>query len=211
MSDKDKKPKQEKKQQVRQDMADQAAFVDRTIKEASLLEEPTFGISKREPELGLGERLQTARESKRLTQGELAELTKLADPEETGISRAVISMYEVGKNRPSPRELRILCEVLHISPNLLIYGEEDPFNDWDERHRWGGFASTDSEFNALLAYSFHELHHHHKLAILQLINGLLWSGGKGGVSAQPDKANDYFLKMAEELKGLLEEKKSIKE
>lgn len=69
-----------------------------------------IGISDREPELELGRRLQEAREVAKLTQDELSERTKLADSEGKGISRAVLSLYEVGKNRPSPRELRMLCE-----------------------------------------------------------------------------------------------------
>lgn len=183
----------------------EAEFVDRETAEAIIHVTPDGpGISKEEPELELGRRLQEAREAARLTQGELAERTKQADSEGKGISRAVLSLYEIGKNRPSPRELRMLCEVLRISPNRLIYGLEDPFDDLLEQARWGGFATTTPEYYAMAMYAFSRLHHHNQQDIMRLMNSLLlgwdeeWKAGK-----QYDKASKWFLEMADDLRDLL--------
>lgn len=45
----------------------------------------------------------------------------------TGISREAIKGYESGRNKPGSRELRLLCEALHVSPNMLLFGTETPF------------------------------------------------------------------------------------
>lgn len=170
------------------------------------------GISKEEPEQELGRRLQEAREAARLTQGELAERTQQTDSEGKGISRAVLSFYETGKSRPSPRELRMLCEALRVSPNLLIYGIEDPFNDLLEQARWGGFASTTPEYYAMVTYAFSRLHHHNQQDIMRLMNSLLlgwddeWKAGE-----QYEKANKLFLDMADELRNLTAKRQSKKQ
>jgi transcriptional regulator with XRE-family HTH domain len=196
-----------KKNKALDELAKEAEFLDRVTEEDSINGKPKFGISNAQPELEIGRRLQEKREAQKITQGELAELSKHADPEGIGISRAVISMYEVGKNRPSPRELRILCEVLRISPNYLIYGDEDPFDELGDEHRWGYFSTSDPEFNALLLYVFQSLHKHHKLAIMQIINGLLLGWGKGAVESHQDEANIYLINQAEELRLLLNKRK----
>jgi transcriptional regulator with XRE-family HTH domain len=211
MTDKDKKPKSKK--QLKTELAideilKDSEFSSRESAESRLYEKRRLGISSEETELDLGKRLQDRRESLKLTQGELAELTKSADPQDIGISRAVISMYEVGKNRPSPRELRILCEVLKISPNLLIYGEEDPFDEQMEAHRWGA-SPSDAEFQSLLLYTFSELHKHHKLAILQLINGLLLGWGKGTVESHQAEANKHLIKTSKQLEELMKKRGDI--
>ena len=41
-----------------------------------------------------------------------------------GISRTAIIGYEQGTTKPGLREIKLLCEVLLISPNWLIYGTE---------------------------------------------------------------------------------------
>ncbi len=190
----------------------EAEFVDREADETAIHTPPRdAGISNEEPELELGRRLQEAREAARLTQGELAERTKQADSEGKGISRAVLSLYEIGKNRPSPRELRMLCEVLRVSPNRLIYGIEDPFDDLLEQARWGGFASTTPEYYAMVVYAFSRLHHHNQQDIMRLMNSLLlgwdeeWKSGK-----QYDKANDRMIELADDLKDLLSKRERVK-
>lgn len=63
-----------------------------------------------EPELEFGRRLAKLRESANLSQEQPSTMTQAHDSSGDGLSRAVISMYERGKNRPSTRELRILCD-----------------------------------------------------------------------------------------------------
>lgn len=184
-------------------LAEQAEFLDRQAAEDAIHRKPPMiGISDLEPELELGRRIQEAREGVKLTQGELAELTKLADSESKGISRAVLSFYETGKSRPSPRELRILCEALRVSPNQLIYGTEDPFENFFERYRFGGFATTDPEFYALLTYAFSKQHPHNRIAVMQLMNSLL-QGWEKTWTLNTNEANNEFLRMADKLRALL--------
>lgn len=45
----------------------------------------------------------------------------------TGISREAIKGYESGRNKPGARELKLLCEALQVSPNVLLFGTESPF------------------------------------------------------------------------------------
>jgi transcriptional regulator with XRE-family HTH domain len=67
-------------------------------------------------------RLKAAREERAFTQGAVANRTKMIDAEGRGVSRTAIIGYEQGTTKPGIRELRLLCEVLHVTPNWLIYG-----------------------------------------------------------------------------------------
>ncbi|WP_374675572.1 helix-turn-helix domain-containing protein [Ideonella sp.] len=75
----------------------------------------------------IGRRLREARDSRGFTQQQVSARSKLIDPEEKGVSRTALIGYEAGTSRPGTRELRILCETLHVTPNVLIYGSEQPF------------------------------------------------------------------------------------
>ena len=48
----------------------------------------------------------------------------MIDQEKRGISRTAIIGYEQGTSRPGLREIKLLCDVLRISPNWLIYGTD---------------------------------------------------------------------------------------
>lgn len=101
------------------------------------------------PEDELGERVRYCRMSKGLTQTQLSELTKSLDAGEKGISRAVLSLYEAGTNRPSPKEIRLLCEALNTTPNFLIYGDTAPFHESNDAPRYGltwGMKPSDIAF-----------------------------------------------------------------
>lgn len=63
--------------------------------------------------------LKRARDAKGLSHSELNRLT--------GISRAVLYGYEVGRTKPGAREIKLLCEALEITPNRLIFGADEPF------------------------------------------------------------------------------------
>lgn len=62
--------------------------------------------------LTFGERLKTARQSKKMTQKELA--LKI------GAKHNSISDWENNKNKPDPDTIELLCGILEISPNYLI-------------------------------------------------------------------------------------------
>lgn len=184
-------------------LKDQSKYLDRQAAEDIIhRKHPTIGISDQEPELELGQRLQEAREAAKLTQGELAELTKQADSEGKGISRAVLSFYETGKSRPSPRELRMLCESLRVSPSHLIYGTDDPFENLLDHQRYSGYATSDPEFFAMLTCAFSKQHHHNRMAIMQLMNSILLGHDKTW-AANAEEANRQFLGMADALRGIL--------
>lgn len=74
----------------------------------------------------IGRRIIQARNGLGLTQLAVQSRSKMLDPEGVGISRAALSLYETGTNRPGAREILLICEVLSISPNWLLFGSESP-------------------------------------------------------------------------------------
>jgi transcriptional regulator with XRE-family HTH domain len=76
-------------------------------------------------ELGIGARLKRAREDRDFTQLAVATRTKMADPDAKGISRTSLIGYEQGTSSPGLREIKLLCEVLRITPNWLVYGTDE--------------------------------------------------------------------------------------
>jgi transcriptional regulator with XRE-family HTH domain len=76
------------------------------------------------PEDEIGSRIREARESRGLSQTAVATRTKMNDPKGQGISRTVLVGYEAGQTKPGAREIRLLCETLGVTPNVLIYGSE---------------------------------------------------------------------------------------
>jgi len=156
------------------------------------------------PEDELGTRLKEAREAQHLTQGELATLTVGLDAEERGVSRAVISLYEKGTNRPSPREVRLLCEALRITPNFLIYGRETPFDPVADYHRLGTIDRRgDPEGYAWVAYVMSIIHHNHYDAVMKLILDLARGWDKDFDVGLQEKANEAFLHQADALRDRL--------
>lgn len=78
------------------------------------------------PDQEVGVRIRQAREEMQLTQAHVATRSRMADPEDKGISRTALIGYEAGSSRPGLREIRLLCEVLKVTPNWLIFGTESP-------------------------------------------------------------------------------------
>ena len=74
---------------------------------------------------GIGSRIRASREARGYTQAHLAEQTKTIDPNGQGVSRTVIVGYEAEHSKPGAREIKLLCKALFITPNWLLYGEED--------------------------------------------------------------------------------------
>lgn len=74
----------------------------------------------------IGKRIIRARRGLGWSQHNLHARTKMADPAGVGVSRSVISLYELGENRPGAREIVLLCQALKVSPNWLLYGSESP-------------------------------------------------------------------------------------
>jgi transcriptional regulator with XRE-family HTH domain len=74
----------------------------------------------------IGQRILEARTGLGWSQQALHTRSKWHDPEGVGISRAVLSLYETGVNKPGAREICILCETLKITPNWLLFGSDSP-------------------------------------------------------------------------------------
>lgn len=72
----------------------------------------------------VAERLRVAREQRGLTQAAVAGRSKALDPAGKGISRTAIVAYEQGTTSPGLREMRLLCDVLRVTPNWLVYGSD---------------------------------------------------------------------------------------
>lgn len=72
-------------------------------------------------------RIRTAREAIHLTQNAVSSRSRLEDPDGKGLSRTALIGYENGTSRPGLREIRLLCSVLKVSPNWLIFGTEEAY------------------------------------------------------------------------------------
>lgn len=170
----------------------------------------TFGLNTLEPEASLGSRLQMLREGKGLTQAKVAELTKRADRDRKGLSRAVISFYEAGTTRPGPKEIRLLCEALQVSPSYLIYGSDDPFNEATNYQRYMNMGRSDAEHAAYVHYLFSRLESPHRLAVLRLLRDLLQLSEKGFDKRMKVEAFPRFIAMAKELEEELQARGELK-
>lgn len=158
-----------------------------------------------EPENELGKRLEFQRRAKGLTQGQLADLTKQADETGKGLSRGVISLYELGINRPGVKEIRLLCEILRISPSYLIYGDEHPFQQTANFTHFDGIADTESEFFSRMLYCFWRLDPFYTIPIMQMVMRTLGDNIEGLMESHADRV---FLDMADDLRKIQEEKKN---
>jgi transcriptional regulator with XRE-family HTH domain len=187
----------------------EAEFIDRKVREGLAANKLQPGRLPTKPEDQLGARLQAAREDTRLTQGELSELTRSLDSDDKGVSRAVISLYEAGTNRPSPREIRLLCEALRVTPNFLIYGDDDPFSALLDQERTGARARHDPEGFAWMAFVMTSLHHNHYDAIMKLALDVQRNWDVRFDQGVQDKANQQLLRMAQGLQERLEHRKKL--
>lgn len=180
----------------------EAREFDRTLNAS----ESRVGLSTDEPENDLGRRLEYQRRAQSLTQEQLADLTKLADGAGKGLSRGVISLYELGINRPGIKEVRLLCEVLHVSPSYLIYGEEMPFQEKSRGLHFGGIADNQPEFLAKATYCLSRLDAVQSIVLVQMMMGMLRSESKGFDKIMEFQANRMFFEIANDLQEILEDK-----
>ena len=74
----------------------------------------------------IGRRISQARNGLGLSQQGVSTRSAMLDADRIGISRATLSLYETGTNKPGAREILLLCEVLSVSPNWLLFGSESP-------------------------------------------------------------------------------------
>ncbi|OIQ92425.1 transcriptional repressor DicA [mine drainage metagenome] len=74
----------------------------------------------------IGKRILEARTGLGWSQQALHTRSKWHGQDDMGISRAVLSLYETGVNKPGAREICILCETLKVTPNWLLFGSDSP-------------------------------------------------------------------------------------
>lgn len=177
----------------------------RKIERAAKMLDGGLGFSSDEPENELGKRLEYQRRAKGITQEQLSELTRQADLAGKGISRSSLSLYELGINRPGVKEVRLLCEVLRISPSYLIYGDEHPFEQTANITHFDGIADTEAEYYARLVYCFKRLDPFYAFPIMQMVMRTL---GNNIEDLMEWHANNVFLDMADDLRTILKEKEN---
>lgn len=165
-----------------------------------------LGVSTSEPESEIGKRLEYQRKAKGLTQDQLASSTKLADKDGKGLSRGVISLYELGINRPGVKEIRLLSEVLRVSPSYFIYGDDDPFDIKAGSLHHGGVAESEPEFLARAVYCLRFLEPEQSIALVQIMIGMLRGERKSFAKLMEAHADRTFLDVADDLRLILESK-----
>ena len=119
----------------------------------------------------IGKRISDARNGLGWSQSVLHVQTKMADSERVGISRAVLSLYETGTNKPGAREVRILCEALKVSPNWLFYGSES--NALATEPSSNFLRGSDVDISARLAFAMLALDPTDRDALSQLVFSIL--------------------------------------
>lgn len=119
----------------------------------------------------VGDRLRMAREQLGFTQSAVANRTKGVDPEGKGVSRTSLIGYEQGTSKPGLREIRLLCQVLSITPNWLIFGDLSasaaalPSLQLTSVGHWGEVDAVLRTAIALTALKGHERDALHSLAL----------------------------------------------
>lgn len=70
------------------------------------------------------ENLKKIRIQRGFSQKQMAELL--------GIAPSTYSLYESGKREPDVSKIHSIAKILHVSGDLLLFGEENPFGEKDE-------------------------------------------------------------------------------
>lgn len=144
----------------------------------------------------IGRRISDARSGLGFSQQNVHVRTKLTDPDGVGVSRAALSLYEIGTNKPGAREITLLCEVLHVSPNWLLYGSESPAKTLQPTTIF--LAGNDLDISTRLAFAMLALNPTDRDSLANLVFSML-SGKLGdlGLSSLMSMANlmrDSILK-----------------
>ncbi len=116
------------------------------------------------PEASLGKRLRRARKKKDLQITQLAEIT--------GISKSSLTRYESGERTPGATELRLLCDELAVSPQALIYGDDErDFGPLRESFL-GREIKNDEQFTVIATMLIMALPRPDRAALMQLLYSL---------------------------------------
>jgi transcriptional regulator with XRE-family HTH domain len=112
----------------------------------------------------------------------------------TGISRTVLQGYEAGKFVPGALELKKLCQVLKVTPNRILFGDESPLESKPLLATFVGDVGKASS-TAKLAIVLQVLSSEELKSMLSLVESIV-IGRVGGV-----KKLEEMLQAADELIG----------
>ncbi|PUA98535.1 helix-turn-helix protein [Acidovorax sp. 107] len=125
----------------------------------------------------IGSEIIKARELLGLTQAELATRSQ--------VSLSAIKGYETGRNFPGAREIKQLCQVLRISPNRLIFGDENPFPERTWHHKMESTSAEPIDYKTRLEFLLPLLSSSECAAFYQLANAL--ATARHGVKATVER------------------------
>lgn len=91
---------------------------------------------------------------------------------ETGISRTVLQGYEAGRFVPGGMELKKLCQVLKVTPNRILFGEESPLENKPLLASYIGDVSK-ATGTAKLAIALQVLSSEELAALLSLVESIV--------------------------------------
>lgn len=121
----------------------------------------------------IGRRIVQARSGFGLSQQAVSTRSGMLDPDRIGISRATLSLYETGTNKPGAREILLLCEVLSVSPNWLLFGSESPARALQPTTLF--LAGDDLDISARLALAMLTLNSTDRDSIANIVFSMLTS------------------------------------
>lgn len=121
----------------------------------------------------IGRRISQARSGLGLSQQGVSTRSAMLDQDGVGISRATLSLYETGTNKPGAREILLLCEVLSVSPNWLLFGSEAPARALQPSTLF--LAGNDLDISSRLAIAILSLNRSDRDSIANIVFSMLTS------------------------------------
>lgn len=121
----------------------------------------------------IGRRIVHARNGLGLSQQAVSTRSGMLDSDGIGISRATLSLYETGTNKPGAREILLLCEVLSVSPNWLLFGSESPARALQPTTAF--LAGNDLDISSRLAFAVLALNPTDRDSIANIVFSMLTS------------------------------------
>jgi transcriptional regulator with XRE-family HTH domain len=138
----------------------------KTTKSPSTLTEPAgkSGVDRDAFLMAVSAEVRKARERADMTVSDLHR--------ETGISRTVLQGYEAGRFVPGGMELKKLCQVLKVTPNRILFGEESPLENKPLLASYIGDVSK-ATGTAKLAIALQVLSSEELAALLSLVESIV--------------------------------------
>lgn len=150
------------------------------------------------PEQTLGHRLKLVRETHR-------KMSSVELHRKTGISKSSLTRYEKGDRTPGTSELRALCDALKVSPQFLIYGDEEQDFGPINTNVFDLEFESDRHFIALATALLQGLPRPDRTAFLQLMMSMFTSKvGENDATKLTDMVAAIARAASEELEDVIE-------